>query len=435
MKEQLLNKTGLQHFYDRIRTVFALKGEADANVIEAVKRNGTALAVMGKAVDISVPTKVSELTNDRGYQTADQVRKPLYETERYGPGAFVSFSADWGGLPLRSCRAEIRPVQEGSGDPSPENVRPITGRTGADIRRTDAEHLVAVSFHQPGEGDPAPDNVRPILPGLRLTRDDGSTLEVYGGTLDVTGGVLTMTHRLVEFDGTERWSQAYSTGDAPAIYVQQTSLPLPLQDSGVFSHLPYGRVVMGSGNGARIYLHINWRCIVRWAGLTETADMWKASLADWAAAGTPFQVVYPLEEPVVYRLTPEETERALQGLGYAVRRYGADWSGQAGIVYGGTLDLTGGTLTVTHGEIGSYAGESLPGAWISDRDVYAEGTAPTAGAQVVYELASPVTYQLTPRRVVSLPGRNTVWADCGDVTVEYGAFLQAIQQEIERLAD
>ena len=54
---------------------------------------------------------------------------------------------------------------------------------------------------------------------------------------------------------------------------------------------------------------------------------------------------------------------------------------------------------------------------------------------MVYELASPVTYQLTPRRVVSLPGRNTFWADCGDVTVEYGAFLQAIQQEIEALAE
>lgn len=42
---------------------------AEVNVIEIVKRNGTPLAVSDKAVDISVPTKVSELQNDSGYIT------------------------------------------------------------------------------------------------------------------------------------------------------------------------------------------------------------------------------------------------------------------------------------------------------------------------------------------------------------------------------
>ena len=41
--------------------------DAQANVIESVKVNGTALTVTGKAVDITVPTKVSELTNDVPY--------------------------------------------------------------------------------------------------------------------------------------------------------------------------------------------------------------------------------------------------------------------------------------------------------------------------------------------------------------------------------
>lgn len=40
-----------------------------ANVIETVKVNGTAQTVTSKAVDISVPTKVSQLTNDSGYTT------------------------------------------------------------------------------------------------------------------------------------------------------------------------------------------------------------------------------------------------------------------------------------------------------------------------------------------------------------------------------
>lgn len=40
---------------------------AQANVIETVKVNGTALTPNSKAVDVKVPTKVSELTNDKNY--------------------------------------------------------------------------------------------------------------------------------------------------------------------------------------------------------------------------------------------------------------------------------------------------------------------------------------------------------------------------------
>lgn len=47
---------------------------AQANVIESIKVNGTAQTVTGKAVNITVPTKVSALTNDSGYQTSSQVQ-------------------------------------------------------------------------------------------------------------------------------------------------------------------------------------------------------------------------------------------------------------------------------------------------------------------------------------------------------------------------
>ena len=47
----------------------AIEASADVNVIEAVKRNGVALTVTNKAVDISVPTALSELTNDGNFVT------------------------------------------------------------------------------------------------------------------------------------------------------------------------------------------------------------------------------------------------------------------------------------------------------------------------------------------------------------------------------
>ena len=58
---------------------------AQANVIESVKVNGTKVEPSSKAVDISVPTKVSQLANDSGFQNATQVNSTItgkgYQTQ------------------------------------------------------------------------------------------------------------------------------------------------------------------------------------------------------------------------------------------------------------------------------------------------------------------------------------------------------------------
>lgn len=46
---------------------------AQVNVIESVKVNGTALKPDSKAVDVTVPTKTSQLSNDSGFQNSTQV--------------------------------------------------------------------------------------------------------------------------------------------------------------------------------------------------------------------------------------------------------------------------------------------------------------------------------------------------------------------------
>lgn len=78
--EEFLNKTGFIYYHNRLKTIFADKTEFDAlsaevdeiiseggepNVIETVKVNGTALTPDAqKAVDVTVPTATSDLTND-----------------------------------------------------------------------------------------------------------------------------------------------------------------------------------------------------------------------------------------------------------------------------------------------------------------------------------------------------------------------------------
>lgn len=41
------------------------------------------------------------------------------------------------------------------------------------------------------------------------------------------------------------------------------------------------------------------------------------------------------------------------------------------------------------------------------------------GVQLVYELSTPETYQLTPAQILALLGGNTIWSDAGQVTVKY----------------
>ena len=45
----------------------------------------------------------------------------------------------------------------------------------------------------------------------------------------------------------------------------------------------------------------------------------------------------------------------------------------------------------------------------------------TTGMQIVYPLATPITYQLTPTQIKSLRGNNNAWCSTGDVDIDYFA--------------
>lgn len=145
--------------------------------------------------------------------------------------------------------------------------------------------------------------------------------------------------------------------------------------------------------------------------------------------------------------------------------YNVNWTSEAGTVYGGTVDVVTGKLTVdwasvdlTTGMMGGVAGsgyvfykllenaKTVPNSQIAP--VRSEAYVPirfnaiasnancisirdngviyvnTGGEDVqpigkaVYELATPIEYTLTPQEVQTLVGQNNVWSDAGDVTVK-----------------
>jgi len=148
------------------------------------------------------------------------------------------------------------------------------------------------------------------------------------------------------------------------------------------------------------------------------------------------------------------------------------WESEAGTIYGGSLDVLTGVLTVdkaviTATEFYSYASgdltygrvvlpNALPTVSVAtdyitskfpvDKSAaenttrrvsgyayfyfpagttreYAESV--VNGTQIVYPIADPATYQLTPHEVKSLLGQNNIYSDTGDTTVEYRADTSA----------
>ena len=73
---------------------------------------------------------------------------------------------------LKSCAVTFEPIQSGSGNPTPTNVRPLSGRTGLSVRVS-------------------PTSSGGIGYQVSWQSEAGT---VYGGTVDLVSGLLTVTH-------------------------------------------------------------------------------------------------------------------------------------------------------------------------------------------------------------------------------------------------
>ena len=105
------------------------------------------------------------------------------------------------------------------------------------------------------------------------------------------------------------------------------------------------------------------------------------------------------------------------------------------MIYGGQIDPATGQGQETWGYIASYAGETLPGEWISDRDEYVKGTTPTVGAQVAYKLATPVPFTATGgQTALALAGTNAIITDADTLTVTAPTPPQTTASAAERQA-
>lgn len=314
------------------------------------------------------------------------------------------------------------PVQEGEGDPSPDNIRLIKGRDGVKVERC-------------GE------NLLNIKPFNKFTKN-GITFEyVPDGGIHMSGTSTAIADGPVfpfwhlppgKYYGLDGVNEVL-----PAFVVQRNGKPWWITAKGIFEIL--------AGDVAKY-----WYMAVK---ADTTID---ETIYPYIVAGTTAPTAY---EPYIGDTYTAELPET---------------------VYGGEVDVTTGVLTVNRGFI-SYNGEEpwyVDGKFLQDGSDYyytlpkmedaldtntthvicshyknarianktkdngvdvvwasirirwgaempiSDWKAQLAGwyaegkpLQIAYELAEPYTVQLTPQQIAALPGVNTLYTDSGDISV------------------
>lgn len=325
---------------------------AQASATEASKQATSAEGAAVRAEKSAEEAKaavgqISKVIDDTGIKTdktwssrniVDMLCPPINESGSY----VVCHPVE--GYPL-SATASWEPTQEGAGDPSPDNIRPIHGRDSVVVRR--------------------------------------------------------LGHNLVDLPDTIATSYNYLLKLTPEQLSKFNALPrgVPLYFYADIQGYTNGELVCVGKSGTLGYIRKNG------SGKLNTGEITQVRIVGGAStAGERYyrNMMVGLHSGLTYQpYTAQINTIALPKT-----------------IYGGEVDAVTGDGIQAWEVIDSYAGEQIPGEWISDRDIYSEGRTPTAGAQVAYRLTDAIPYTTTGANPISaLDGANTILTDADTVTV------------------
>lgn len=403
------------------------------NFIMVVERDVLADGDPSESVIEDLDALVIEAVGDNYYtkeETDEQISDAIKDVYPLGEasGEIASFE-DGVILPLKSCICEINPEQAGSGDPSPSNVRSISGHTGINILVTSSNL---------------------IDPNTCIRGIYNNAIFMYSPQW-ITSGYIPIKNNSITLTGIQKGSEALFIVrlvcfDANFNYIGiQTNLHV--SDTGnfivrptLFTDTKYIRVCFGFDNKNTTIIDFFDNCDLQ--------------------------------------IDDGNTQGGFKG-------YGINTNitfGSVGTVFGGTLDVTKGILTLNKGyynangsetysmgttsafrffdttsgyalnvntwetdiqsNIFSKQGQAYPYCQIggdkkarfvfdiNDTSITTVGELQSLlsnkNAQVVYPLATPVIYQLTPTEIRTLLNQNNIFHDCnGIIDVIYHHALTA----------
>ena len=421
------------------QTATAKAGTATAKADEASESATTAITAK---TDAETARDAAAQSASEAAASAASIDPETLEHKAYGAyvvesasGAIASFADGADNIPMKDVLIHIEPVQAGSGDPSPDNVRPITGWTGAKATRI-GKNLINIS--------------------------DGAQT-VNGVTATISDGIVTLA----------------GTATSRAVIYLARNLFIPAGSfrlNGAPESFPVCCYLnFNSGNGISATETTNNRDVSFTLNSPSSATIESYIRIDIASGtNTDGFVLKPMirnSDDIDANYEP-----------YHANTYSITFTTEAGTVYGGVLDVTRGVLTVDRAMVtldgsnnesianttGEYTNTAMwsgyqsigtkSAIFISDKlktidpsqgsvstnlwNVWCSTVAPrmwfsvpktlTTNEElraylaenpiiVIYPLAAPITYTLTPQEITSLLGTNNLWADTGNSEVEYRA--------------
>ena len=313
--------------------------------------------------------------------------------------------------------SEITAVQEGEGDPSPDNVRPIVGWNGANLIRCgtnlwpdfivsqtyangntvtvnddgwiDVHKVEGLSINQQKSGVFLPLSTYTLSNGI----DTGSS--VYFQVDDDNGNNLytikypTSTQEILSRDGMiYLYSDTLSIADVslrPSLNVGSSVLPYEPYRGQTYT-ADFGETVYGGT--------LDWATgvlTVTWIGHTLTGNERWAMAVDQTDNSSTLTFFLPQTAMASHRDAAKCSHYITQ-----VAKLNSFWI----------------EPTVTYGRI------KVASTTIDDWKQYlSQQYDAQTPLQIVYELNQPYTIQLTPSQIFAISGTNTVYCDTGDVTV------------------
>lgn len=398
-------------------------------------------------------------------------------------GDIASFPDGQAVFPLKSCVVNIEPVQAGSGTPSPDNVRPITGRTGCEVVN-DPTYGGYINWNQLLKSTLDSDTNR----GVSFSRNPDTGLFTLSGTSTSSYASLFTSFTAIQDHVYCHLTNIVTNPNNVTMRASALNINWATSDNMkkcTTTQITAVGLVGFSANtnmaGITGYFHI--LDLTEIFGATKADEILAMETSQKGKGLAYVKSIFP-NDYYAYNSGTKTNASAVNGTPYG--QYNITWQTEAGTVYGGTVDLVTGVLTVTHlkirmdslnigvtGASGTkmrgycykstfvpkqigvanvdelmkcnalptvsandtytlHNGVSLGGnndyVYMYDENIQtAEGWQQFAtdnNVEFTYPLATPTTYQLDPVQVACLLGQNNIWADCGAVEVEYVADTQ-----------
>lgn len=407
-------------------------GQAAQEVLNAQDEveNAEAWAV-GTKGGVDVPSTDPTYENNSKYW-AEQSLANQYGAYivKSASGEIASFSDGADDVPMKSLNVTITPKQSGSGDPSPSNVRPISGWTDADVTVVGKNLLSNDVYNLAPSGSTIASGAsyRSAWCAVKggetytISRDaiSGNRFRLYGAEEEPANGVvvtgldanndtaLTMT---VAIPDNIRYLFVYLANDGSTI---TSKLQLELGSTAT-AYEPY----------------VN--------GHTTPVPLGQTVYGGSVDVATGVLTV----DKMYYSFTGNES--ILLDQHYGVNRFDATVLPYNAV--GASTDilcshfLPSTTITSSNprldNAINAYNKRLLwrddACATVADMKAYFTQQANNGTpVQAVVPMA-PITVQLTPAQVATLLGTNNVWADCGSAEVEYRADPTLAYAELQAL--